>query len=139
LAPGGLTLYFAQFHSQMPARAIMVATRQTPTSNFGSAKLLGGANSPTLLPFEISIAQTSDGLYVSEQQLGSEDASIWVSSKVDGGYTMPVQLWPAAFDEHAPAISRDELSLFFAGKPWNTGSLMNDIWVVNRSPMSQWG
>lgn len=135
LAPNALTLYYTRFQHDAGSRNIAITTRPTFASPFTTPQLLAGANDPMNFPFEISIGQTSEDLYMAIQHAEFGPFSLYVSSRSDGGYGAPTQVLTGS-DHRSPAITWDELTLYFARKP--SGSASADTWAATRSPMSAW-
>jgi WD40-like Beta Propeller Repeat len=135
----GLTMYFDSNRSG--SSSVYVASRSSVQSTFGAPaevsvlSSMGAAGQPYVLP-------NGSVLYFSAE-VTPGDGQLFFAPHTSSGFGAPIAISTvnSSFDEQAPAVTPDQLTMFFASRRPDSGAQGGwDIWMSRRSSTgSQFG
>jgi Tol biopolymer transport system component len=134
LSSDGLTLYFSQ------NAILQIAKRGNRNDAFSDATELspGGQLTGNIEPF---VTQDDGSLYFSSDRLGGSGGwDNWVSGIEPSGAltpSVPVAGLNTEYDEFAPVLSADELTIYFESNRPTSGFMDSNIWVAHRSSVEE--
>lgn len=134
----GLTIYFTAWTS---ADVIYSASRPNRSSNFGvPSPVLNVNNTAGINTFDSFVTPDGSALYFGSQSSVTAPNELYVSDRMDAGFGVraPIPAVDTGGDALSPAISSDELTLFFGtDRAGGVGGL--DVWQTTRAhPQDDW-